>query len=297
MSSYFEPGRGNATKKINGKTVRGGYRYDFELFGQRHRSPRGFDTKQESDDAEAALRRRLKLEKAGVAVLPPSSTSPKFGNWGGVYSAWVHSRHKLGLLKAPEAIDVNISSVLRFFGARPTKAGDYVHPTAPYHNLTLADPIAAPSWIRRFDEWLETEGLAGGTRNHYNTTLRRMYWLAMQAEYRDESGAPPYNPFQDRPRYKWKRRTATLTPDQIVAWISRASFHTRIALSIATLNPKFQLQNILQLEWTDVNFEHRLIRVWTTRTTTAARRSSRRCRRSSSRSSSTPGPGTPTRRA
>jgi integrase len=257
MASHFEKGRG--------------WRYDFRLYKQRHVAPRGFKTKRDSDAAEDALRRRLMLEHAGVDVPPARASSARFANWAGVYMRWVMAQHALGNIKRPDAIRANVSSVLRFWGRRPTDEGVYVHPGAPYHDLTLADPIADPSWIRKFDDWMADEGLAGSTRNHYVTTMSRFYWLAMQAEYRDASGAPAYNPFKDRPRQKWKRRTTTLTADQIATWIQHASYHARLAIAIATLNPKFRLTNVLQLEWSDIDFEHRLIRVWDHKTDDAGK--------------------------
>lgn len=262
MASYFEPGRGNAIKVIDGKKVRGGYRYDFQLFGQRHHAARGFDRKSDSDDAEQELRRRLKLEHAGVAVLPAANSSPRFANWGGVYKAWVYAQATLGLLKRPDAIAHNISSVLRFWGERPTEPGAYVHPGAPYRNLTLEDPIRDPSLLLDFETWMTSEGIAGSTRNHYLTTMSGMYRLALRAEYRQASGAPHYNPFRDRGRARWKRRTAIITVDELQRWIQHASYHTRLAIAIATLNSKFRLTNILQLEWRDVDFANRLITVW-----------------------------------
>lgn len=248
MASHFEPGRG--------------WRYDFRLFKVRHRAPRGFKTKRDSDAAEDALRRRLMLEHAGVVVPPTRSTSARFANWAGVYMRWVQGQHALGRIKRPDAIQANVSSVLRFFGRKPTDPDKYVHPTAPYHDLTLADPIADPSIIRAFEDWMTREGLAGSTRNHYVTTLSRLYWLAMQAEYREVSGAPAYNPFKDRPRQRWTRRTTTLTAAQIRSWIQQASYHARLALAIATLNPKFRLENILKTEWTDVDLDQRTITIW-----------------------------------
>lgn len=249
MGSHFEPGRG--------------WRFDFWLYKVRHTAPRGFATKRESDDAEAALRRRLMAERHGVIVPTTTSTSARFANWGGVYRRWITAQHeRTGRPKRPDIIEANISSVLRFFGRRPTDPADYVHPTAPYHDYTLADPIENPAIMRDFDTWMTSEGIAGSTRNHYLTTLSRMYWLAMQAEYRDASGAPAYNPFKDRPRAKWKRRTTLLTAADIQRWIQQASYHARLAIAIATLNPKFRLNNILRLEWSDIDFDHRLIRVW-----------------------------------
>lgn len=262
MASYFEKGRGNTTRTIDGEKVIGGYRYDFTMFGQRHRSPRGYDRRSDCDDAEQELRRRLKLEHAGVTVLSTESTSPRFANWAGVYRAWVRSQHTLGLLKRPDAIEANISSVLRFVGQKPTALEAYVHPGAPYRDLTLEDFIRDPSLLRAFDQWMADEQLAGSTRNHYTATLSAMYQLALKPEYHDASGPPRYNPFRDRPRFGWKRRTTTLTAEQIQRWIQHASYHARLAIAIAVLNPKFRLKNILQLEWSDVDLAQQLITVW-----------------------------------
>lgn len=269
MSTRFEIGRGDVKKKVNGKTVVGGWCYDFKLFGQRHHLRRGFDRQSDSEDAERELRRRLKLERLGVAVAPLEVTSPRFSNWAGVYKHWVMAQAALGEIKAPDAIINNIHSVLRFFGARPTKPDAFIYEDAPYHDLTLGDVIADPSWLRRFDDWLAEQGFAGSTRNHYNGTLSKMYWLGMLPEYRDQAGILPYNPFRDRPRYRWKRRTSTLTAADVERWIGQASYHTRLALSIATLNSKFRLANVLKLEWADVNFELKLIKVWDHKTDSA----------------------------
>lgn len=43
--------------------------------------------------------------------------------------------------------------MLRFFGRKPVEL-EKVVPGAPYHDLTLADPIKDPSWIRRWDDYL-----------------------------------------------------------------------------------------------------------------------------------------------
>jgi hypothetical protein len=136
MATHFAPGRGNTWKKITGKDgtqrkIKGGYRYDFELFGHRYTAPRGFDRKSDSEDAERELRRRIMLQNAGVVVAPADISSPRFANWAGVDRAWVKSQAKLGRLKRPDIIEANISSVLRFCGRKPTEPTDYVHATGP----------------------------------------------------------------------------------------------------------------------------------------------------------------------
>lgn len=256
MGAFFEEGRGEALHEVKGKRLRGGWRYQFQYQLQNYKSPRGFNTQRDALDAEAEHRRRLKLQAAGVYVPPTKATAASFQNWAGVYSEYVHSLHAKGLIKRPEIIDANLSSVLRFWGRRPTKPGAYVHPTGKYLDLTLADPIADPSLMRAFDEWMDAEGIEGSTRNHYNTTMSRMYWLALQAEYRREAGEPAYNPFAQRPRSKGKRRRVALSVDQIQAWIAQASYHVRIAMSVAALAPELRLVNVLQLTWKESHESH-----------------------------------------
>lgn len=256
---------------------RRGFRFDFRLYKKRHTSPRGFATEDDAAAAETALRQQLMLRAAGVLKVTRVDVSPKFQHWAGIYSTYVHEQHAIGEIKRPDEIDHNLRAILRFFGARPTstpatKTGPAAqlprksHTHAPYHDLHLRDPIDDPSWVRRFDEWMSREGLAASTRGHYLTTVSRMYWLAMQAEYRREAGDLPYNPFRDRPRGKWKRRTVTVSPDQLDAWVKSASYHARLAIAIAALAPKFRLANILALEWngrhSSVDFERRVITIW-----------------------------------
>jgi hypothetical protein len=128
-------------KVVNAKKIRGGYRHDFELFAQR-RAPRGYSTRSASDKVERELRERLRNERDGVTAPTTKTTSARLANWGGVYMRYVMGQHALGNIKRRDAIKANVSSVLRFFGRRPTEPDAYVHPTAPYLDLTLADPIA-----------------------------------------------------------------------------------------------------------------------------------------------------------
>lgn len=234
MATYLEKGRG--------------FRYDFQLYGQRYRSPRGFPTRRECEDAEAVLRRRLRRQKAGLETDEGRAPAPSFDEWAGVYRAYVQERADLGLIKRPDIIEGNLNVVLRFFGRAPAVPEDLDY-ACPYHDLRLDDPIHEPEWLRRFEEWMTQRRVSKSTRNHYLNTLSALYRLALHPEYHYAAPTITANPFLARPRARWKRRTATVTPAQLVTWIEHASYHARLAMSIAALAPKLRLANILALEW------------------------------------------------
>jgi integrase len=240
-----------------------GWRWSFFYDKTRYQSKRAFETKRDALDAEAILRRSLTRRAAGLELdptaLPPA---PRFSEWAGVYMAFVQEQARLGLLKRPEAIELTLRVVLRFFGARPEVPEE---PTpeypCPYHDLRLTDPIEHPAWLRDFEAWIQLRGVAKSTRNHYLNTLSRLYWLAQHPEYRHLASGVGINPFSYRPRTRWKRRTATVTGPQLLAWLSHASYHAKLAMAIAALAPKLRLANILALNWSDVDFARRVITV------------------------------------
>lgn len=248
MSVYYE-------------TSRRGWRYDFRYQHQRYKSPRTFATKADAREAEAVLRRRLVRAAAGIEVAPAPASAASFTDWANVYLAWIDQRVKDGRLKRPDVIEHTVRVVLRFWGRR--QPGDETPPAkAPCHDLALDDPIRDPSWLRRFDAWMDAAGVANWTKHRYLTTLTRMYWLALTPEYRDAAGVVAYNPFAGRPRPRGRRRTATVSPEQLAAWLGAASYHVRLAMSIAALAPKLRLRNILALEWArDVDLSARQITV------------------------------------
>lgn len=247
MGAYFEKGRG--------------WRYDMRYLGHRYRSPRGFDTKRDAIDAEQVLRKKLKRQAAGLDPEPDARRSPRFNEWAGIYLAFVQERARLGLIKRPEIIQGNLRVVLRFFGAPPTPPDDPApdYPT-PYHDLRLSDPIDDPSWLRKFEDWLTARTVSPSTRNHYLSVLSKLYWLAQHPEFRHAAQGVSYNPFGYRPRSRWRRRTAIVTPEQLVSWLSHASYHARLVMAIAALAPKLRLANILALEWDQhIDLERRII--------------------------------------
>jgi integrase len=238
-----------------------GWRYDFRYLGQRHRSPRGFRLKKNAEDAERALRDKLERQAHGLDVSASTARAPRFSEWAGVYWTWVQQQHADGVIKHPERIHELLTVVLRFWGTRPSKR-DTTKPTenAPFYDLRLDDPILDPTWLGKWEEWVRARGVAKHTRNHYLTTLSRLYWFALLAEHRSVS-LVAFNPFAGRPRLKGRRRTAIVEPDQIERWMQHASYHVRLAMSIAALAHKLRLQNILQLTWSQIDFERRVITV------------------------------------
>ena len=205
MTVWFAKGRGKAEYK--GQV--GGWRYNFELYKQRHTSPRGFDTKQDALDAENERRRTLRRQRAGLEPLT-RPVSPRFIDTAGAYYQFVADRELVTDLDTVERMHLVI---LQFFGPRPTDP-EKVRPGAPYHDLRLQDPIDDPALILKFEEWMRKRGIAGATRNRYRSTVSRLYWFAMLPERRGESGITT-NPFRGILRDRERSRDVTLSTQQI----------------------------------------------------------------------------------
>jgi len=224
------------------------YRYKFRYRGRWFRGNTDLFDKHEARLFEANKKLELRRQRAGLA---PPGPAASFTEWAGVYYGWVTKRRKPPV-RRPERIDELLRVVLRFWGARPTDPQSPLQPRpdeeAPFHDLTLQDPIDDPSWILAFEEWMDRRGIAGGTRNHYNTVLHRMYVVALLAEYRHLSGVLE-NPFAGRPREPRQTRKVALTPTLVLTWLGAMSYHARLAVAIAALAPKLRLQNVLALEW------------------------------------------------
>jgi len=236
------------------------YRYKFRYRGKLYRGNTDFEDLQRAKLYEAKEKLRLRERRAGFA---PPGPAPSFTAWAGVYFAWVTTRRRPAV-RRPEKIDELLRVVLRFWGARPADpakvpAGE----ECPFHDLTLQDPIDEPSWILAFEEWMDRRGIAGGTRNHYKTTMRQLYMVALLAEYRHLSGGLTMNPFEGRPRDPRVIRKVALTPALVLAWLEQMSYHARLAVAIAALAPKLRLRNVLDLEWaTHLDRELTTITVW-----------------------------------
>jgi integrase len=249
MTVWFEKGRGAARKKIGGAWVTGGYRFDFWLFNDRHTSPRGWDTEQEALDAEAALRRALRRQRAGLEPLE-RPISPTFAETAGAYYAFAEERD---LVDDLATLDRMHRVILQFFGPRPADPA-LVRPGAPYHDLRLQAPIDDPTWVLKFEQWMQRrpvqkrKGLKGATKNRYRSAVSRLYWFAMLPERRQVSGITS-NPFRGLLRDRERARDVVLTPAQLKAILACAPYHLRLAIVIAALAPKLRMSNILGLKW------------------------------------------------
>lgn len=232
-----------------------GYRYDFQHLGRRYISPRGVPTKRECADAEAAKRRTLRRVAAGLEVAR-TEASPRFHDWANHYLTFITKRKRL---RRVDAVVLVLRVVLRFWGATPARDLK-PHEAGPYHDLRLADPIADPSWIAKFEDWMIARGIAGPTRNRYRTALSRLYAIAMLPEFRAQTGVT-MNPFRAMLRDTERSRTVTYTPSQLAAVVAAAPPHLRLTIAIAIYAPKLRLGNILALRWSDVDLEAQTITV------------------------------------
>lgn len=224
------------------------YRYKFRYAGRWHRGNTYQEREGDARLVEAKKKLELRQRRGGIA---PPAPAPSFTEWAGVYYGWVTKRRRPPV-RRPERIDELLRVVLRFWGARPADPASRRHAQpgeeAPFHDLTLQDPIDDASWILEWEEWMDRRGIAGGTRNHYNTVLSRLYYVALLPEYRHLAGVLQ-NPFAGRPRDRRVTRKVALTPALVLQWLAAMSYHARLAVSIAALAPKFRLKNILELEW------------------------------------------------
>lgn len=223
--------------------------YDFWYAGVHHKGNSFQETEHEARLVEAKKKLRLRHERGGIAEPLPA---PSFTDWADTFYGHLEKlQQRTGRPKRLDRMDELIRVMLRFWGARPTDASSPVLPAqgeeAPFYNLTLQHPIDEPKWILEFDNWIDRRQVSGGTRNHYNTVMSRMYAVAMLPEYRKTTGLT-MNPFVGRPRASRMTRKVALTPELVIAWLRAMSYHTRLAVSIAALAPKLRLRNVLELQ-------------------------------------------------
>lgn len=230
-----------------------GYRFDFRLHGRRQTSPRGFPTKREAADAEAARRRQIRRQVAGLEPLD-APVAPAIQDWAEVYVDFLERRQRVRHLASIEHV---LRVVLRFWGRRPDRELE-PHEAGPYHDYRLSDPITDPSLITRFEDWMIKRKIAAATRNRYRTAMSRLYAVAMLPEFRAATTVT-MNPFRAVLRDRERGRTVTLSLEQLRAVLTHASPHLRLAVAIAALAPKLRLGSILALRWSDVDLETRTI--------------------------------------
>lgn len=222
--------------------------YDFFWLGRRYKGNTHQINEADARTFEGKLRLKLRREKGGIA----EPGEPMFiSEWADVFYGHLETlKARTGRPKRLEKIEELLRVVLRFWGRRPEHPDSPVNPQpgeeAPFYNLTLQDPIDTPEWILEWEAWMDRRKIAGGTRNHYNTTMSRMYAVALLAEYKRRSGIRE-NPFTGRPRAPQVTRKVTLPPALVLAWVQAMSYHTRLAVAMAALAPALRLQNVLGL--------------------------------------------------
>lgn len=229
-------------KHPRGKT----YRYDFELRKQRYTGNTKQVTEADAKLVEREIQLRLRHEAGGIAQFFPDET-PRFEDWAEVFIA-----KKRATLDRPDHPETITRVVLRFWGAKPSNPAKVVG-GEPYHDFRLGDPIARPALILEFEDWMKRRGIGNQSKNHYRGMLRRMYALAMKPEYRTTTGIAmnPFAGIDSDPTYE---RTVALEPADAQRWLEHASYHIRLAMSIAALAPKLRLAKVLALRW-DEHFD------------------------------------------
>lgn len=223
------------------KESNGRYRYAFWKNKQRYRK-RGFRTRKLAEDAERAKRDRLTKIDAGI--ITASDNGPRFTEWAG--DTYTYAVERLQLTD-PESFDHNLRCILRFWGRKPTDPAKVVA-GEPYHDLALDDPIRDGAWLLKFEDWMSKKGLAGSTKNHYRSACSRLYFVAMQPEYRAVTGIMT-NPFRGILRDRTRNRDVVFTRPQLQAVLVQLPPFLKLALRIALLAPKLRLGNILALRW------------------------------------------------
>lgn len=218
---------------------RGRWHYDFWLAGKRYTSPVGLDSRDDAEEAQAIRKRRLKRQAAGLEALDASET-PRFSHWAGVTLKWM-IRHK-GLTR-PDAAKNTLRMVLAFWGQKPRATPV---PDGLYLNLRLGDPIQRPELLEQFEDWMTARGLSGARKNHYRSACSMLYRVALLPPYRRLANVRE-NPFVGVPRDRVPRRLATLTPEQLIAWIESAPEPVMIAVTIGALAPALRFQNVAEL--------------------------------------------------
>jgi integrase len=222
--------------------------YDYRYKGQRFRGSTEQLTRADAALVESQIKLRQRQQAGGIAAFDVQST-PRFQRWAEVYF-----KYQTKFVDRPDLVRAAIEVVLEFWGAPPAKAKRQPTGTntrripAPYHDLRLGHPIAVPSWITKFEAWIEARGVSGSTRNTYLSTLSGMYRVAREPQFRHVSQVPS-NPFTEIRRSRRHARVVALPVDAVKRWIEEAPPHVRHAMAIAALAPKFRLQTILALEW------------------------------------------------
>jgi integrase/recombinase XerD len=219
------------------------WEYNFYWMRRRYTGSTRQLTRKDAETFVKHKRDRLRRQAAGLESADPIDT-PRFVHW-----AKKVLQQKTRTLKRPDLLERDLRVMLQFWGARPAAAP--ADPTrTPYHDLRLGHPIADPSWMAKFEDWLQVRFRSPAARNHARSALSVCYRVALLPMYRSLSRVTT-SPCDHLPRERTRRRLVVLSPTQIQAWISQAAPHVRLALAIGALAPKLRLANVLGLRWED----------------------------------------------
>lgn len=242
------------------RRVRGGvespiYSYEFEYDGRRYRGSTNQITPKAAEAFERREKDRVRQGLAGLLVLKPSQ-SPRIQDFAPRYLD----------IKAEKLRDMTsrkkvLIGALKYFGAKPRPDSTVrIDPKAPYNDLRLGDVAADPKILDNFERWMKATGIGPSRRNHFRSVMSDMYRVASRPALRLETGVT-WNPFAGVEREPTPRRHVAANPAELRKWIKHAPYHCALALAIGALAPKLRLRNILDLQWSQVNFKKRMLRI------------------------------------
>jgi hypothetical protein len=172
------------------------FQYTFSYKRRRYKGNTFQEERENAELVEARIKLQLRKTRGGIAE---PVASPLIASWAGVYFTHCEQLQKrTGRPKRLDRIEEQLRVVLRFFGTRPTDPTDPLQPLegeeAPFHALTLEDLVEEPEWLMKFEAWVDRRHVAGSTRNHYYSTMSRLYAVAMLPQFRKQTGVST-NPF------------------------------------------------------------------------------------------------------
>lgn len=215
------------------------WHYDFEYRGVRHQKSTEQKDRADAQLVEDKAKERLRREAHGLIAAHPED-APFIQEFANVYMTEQERR-----LTRPDVLERTLRIVLGFWGKKPRK---HAIDGAPYHNLRLSDPIVDPRWLDKFEQWMDSRGIAGSTRNSYLSAMSGIYKLAAKARYRSRTGIDR-NPFDDVGRHQPRVRLVTATKDDVLKWMQHGAPHFVLAIVVGALAHKLRVNQVLQLRF------------------------------------------------
>lgn len=226
------------------------FHYEFWYRSIRHRGTTEQIHQEDAEQFERDLKTRLRREAHGITTFDPKN-SPLIADF-----VEVHLRAKSKKIKRIDLLTRTLRMCLAFWGARPRQ-----NPVdgGVYHDLRLADPITDPTWLERFEVWMDARGLEGSTKNSYLSAMSQLYQTALRPRFRAKTGITT-NPFGDVERNPTNVRVVNATIADLHAWIAAAAPHMRLALIVGALAHKLRMEQVLALRF-DQHLDRELTRI------------------------------------